>query len=333
MTGMNPVLKRADGVITIVKTTRGNTVAASRGSKVVIYAAIAGNFLIAVAKFAAGSVTGSSAMISEGVHSLVDTGNGMLLLFGIRQSQLPPTRNHPFGRGKELYFWTLVVAILIFAVGGGISIYEGIRHIQHPEPITDPIWNYIVLAFGIVVEGIAWTIALREFRRVKVTKSYIESIRLSKDPTTFTVLLEDSAALLGLVTAFAGVWVSHTYGIPAVDGLASVGIGLILAGVATFLAYECKGLLIGEGVDMETADSIRTAVNDDPDVVKLRRGLSMYLGPYDILLALDVEFVAERNADEVAIAIRRIEHRIRERHEEVRYVFVETQPHDAISGQ
>lgn len=299
---------------------------ASRGSKVVIYAAIAGNFAIAMAKFAAGAFTGSSAMISEGVHSLVDTGNGLLLLFGIRQSRLPADRDHPFGRGKELYFWTLIVAILIFAVGGGISIYEGLRHLQHPESISDPIWNYLVLGFGMVVEGIAWTIAFREFRRVKATESYLESIRLSKDPTTFTVLLEDSAAMLGLVTAFVGVWASHTYQVPAFDALASVGIGLILCGVATFLAYECKGLLIGESVDVATSKSIREAVTGDPAVRELRRALTMHLGPYDVLLALDVAFEPGLGAEDINVAIRRIEGRVRELHSEVRFVFVESQP-------
>lgn len=299
---------------------------ASRGSKTVIYAAIAGNFLIAVAKFIAGAVTGSSAMISEGVHSLVDTGNGLLILFGIRQSRLPPSPDHPFGRGKELYFWTFVVAILIFAVGGGISIYEGIRHIQHPEPITDPAWNYVVLGFAIIVEGIAWTIALREFRSVKGSDRYLESIRTSKDPTTFTVLLEDSAAMLGLLTALIGIYFAHTLGVPAIDGAASIGVGLILAGVAVFLAYESKSLLIGESVDVETSGSIREAVVDDPDVVKLRRALSMHLGPYDVLLALDVEFRQELSAEQVAVAIRRIEQRIREQHPQVRFVFVESQP-------
>lgn len=299
--------------------------AAATSSKLVIYAAIVGNLLIAMAKFAAATVTGSSAMISEGVHSLVDTGNGLLLLFGIRQSRLPADSQHPFGRGKELYFWTLIVAILIFAVGGGISIYEGIRHLQHPEPISDPFWNYIVLGFALVVEGIAWTIAFREFNRVRGDAGALAAIRNSKDPTTFTVLLEDSAAMLGLLAAFLGVYFAHELGIPALDGAASLVIGGILAGVAVFLAYECKGLLIGEGVDTETSKSIRAVINEDPAVAKLVKALSMHLGPYDVLLTVEIEFKSNLSAADVAVAIDRIDRRIRADHPEVRHIFLETQ--------
>jgi len=306
--------------------------ASASGSKLVIYAAIAGNLAIAIAKFAAAAFTGSSAMVSEGVHSLVDTGNGLLLLFGIRQSRLPADRQHPFGRGKELYFWTLIVAILIFAVGGGISIYEGIRHLQHPEPIKDPIWNYLVLGFAMVVEGIAWTIAFREFNRVRGNAGYLEAIRNSKDPTTFTVLLEDSAAMLGLVTAFIGIYAGHALGIPELDGAASLAIGLILAGVAVFLAYESKGLLIGEGVDTETHASIHAVINGDPAVARLVRALSMHLGPHDVLLTVEIEFRANLSAAEVAAAIERIDRRVREDHPEVKHVFLETQALAAIRG-
>lgn len=299
--------------------------ASAASSKIVIYAAIVGNLIIAMAKFAAATVTGSSAMISEGVHSLVDTGNGMLLLFGIRQSRLPADRQHPFGRGKELYFWTLIVAILIFAVGGGISIYEGIRHLQHPEPISDPFWNYLVLGFALVVEGIAWTIAFREFNRIRGTTGVLTAIRNSKDPTTFTVLLEDSAAMLGLLAAFLGVFFAHRLGIPELDGAASLVIGGILASVAVFLAYECKGLLIGEGVDTETSVSIRAMISGDPAVAKLVKALSMHLGPYNVLLTVEIEFKSKLSAAEVAAAINRIDSHIRADHPEVRHIFVEAQ--------
>lgn len=298
---------------------------AAGSSKPVIYAAIIGNLAIAVAKFVAATVTGSSAMFSEGVHSLVDTGNGLLLLLGIRQSRLPPDREHPFGRGKELYFWSLIVAILIFAVGGGISIYEGITHLQHTVPLTDPAWSYAVLAFAIVAEGIAWTIAFREFRRVKGSAGYLAAIRRSKDPTTYVVLLEDTAAMLGLIAAFVGIYLGHALGIPALDGIASLVIGAILAGVAIFLAHECKGLLIGEGVDAETLESIRAIVDGDPAVASLRRSLSMHLGPYDALLTMEIEFAPALAASEVAAAIDRLDRRIRETHSHIRYVFVEAQ--------
>lgn len=299
--------------------------ASASNSKLVIYAAIVGNLLIALAKFSAAAVTGSSAMISEGVHSLVDTGNGLLLIFGIRQSKLPADRQHPFGRGKELYFWTLIVAILIFAVGGGISIYEGIRHLQHPEPISDPFWNYLVLAFALVVEGAAWTIALREFNRVRGDSNVLAAIHNSKDPTTFTVLLEDSAAMLGLLAAFLGVFFAHRLGIPELDGAASLVIGGILAAVAIFLAYECKGLLIGEGVDTETSVHIRAVIEGDPAVARLVKALSMHLGPYNVLLTVEIEFRAKLSAADVAAAIERIDRRIRADHPEVRHIFLETQ--------
>ncbi len=298
---------------------------ASGSSKPVIYAAIAGNLAIAAAKFIAAFVTGSSAMVSEGVHSLVDTGNGVLILFGIRQSQRPPDREHPFGYGKELYFWTLIVAILIFAVGGGISIYEGIRHIQHPEPVSDPVWNYAVLGFALVAEGIAWTIALREFRRVKGKSRYIPAIRQSKDPTTYTVLLEDSAALLGLLTAFIGIYAGHSLGVPELDGVASIVIGVILAGVAIFLARESKGLLIGEGVSAKTSESIRAIVADDPSAARMVRGLSMYLGPREVLLTMEMEFHDDCTAAQVAAGIDRLDREIRALHPEIRYVFIEAQ--------
>ncbi|HEX7046097.1 MAG TPA: cation diffusion facilitator family transporter [Gammaproteobacteria bacterium] len=298
---------------------------AAGSSKPVIYAAILANLAIAVAKFAAAVVTGSSAMISEGVHSLVDTGNGVLLLFGIRQSNLPADSKYPFGRGKELYFWTLVVAILIFAVGGGISIYEGIKHLQHPEPITDPVWSYAVLGFAMVVEGIAWTLAFRQFRKVKGDAPYVAAMRRSKDPTTFTVLLEDTAAMLGLIAAFVGIYLGHTLGIPQLDGAASLVIGGILAGVAIFLAYECKSLLIGEGVDRETAASIRDVINADPSVARLVRALSLHMGPYNVLLTIEVEFTNGTSTTDLALAIERIDKAIRQRHPEVSHVFLEAQ--------
>jgi cation diffusion facilitator family transporter len=182
---------------------------ATGGSKTVIFAAMAGNLAIAVTKFAAAFLTHSSAMLSEGIHSLVDTGNGLLLLYGIRQSNLPPDDEHPFGHGKELYFWTLIVAVMIFALGGGISIYEGVVHIIRPTELNDPTINYIVLVLAFLFEGAAWSVALREFRKVKGDLGYLQAVRQSKDPTTFTVLFEDSAAMLGLITAFLGIYLGH----------------------------------------------------------------------------------------------------------------------------
>ena len=219
---------------------------AAHASKIVIYAALAGNLLIAVTKFVASLYTGSSAMLSEAIHSLVDSGNQGLLLYGIKKSQRPADDRHPFGYGMELYFWAFVVAILIFAVGAGVSIYEGVLKILEPHPIQNPMINYIVLGAAMVFEGAAWTLALKEFRATKGSKGWIATVRDSKDPTLFTVLFEDSAAMAGLIVALIGIWLSQALEMPWLDGAASVLIGCILAGTAALLAYECKGLLIGE---------------------------------------------------------------------------------------
>ncbi|MEE8078079.1 MAG: cation diffusion facilitator family transporter, partial [Pseudomonadales bacterium] len=227
------------------------------GSKKVIYAALAGNSLIALTKFIAASVTGSSAMLSEGIHSMVDTGNQVLLLHGLRRAQLPADRRFPFGHGKEVYFWSFVVAILIFAVGAGISIYEGIRHLINPSPITNPLLNYIVLGLAMIFEGAAWTFALIEFRKEKGRWGYLEAVQRGKDPTLFVVLFEDSAAMLGLVAAAAGIGLAQLTGIPYFDGSASILIGLILAATAIWLAYETQGLLIGESANEGVVDGIR----------------------------------------------------------------------------
>jgi cation diffusion facilitator family transporter len=212
-------------------------------SRKAIYAAIGANLAIAATKFTAAAFTGSSAMISEGIHSLVDTGNGGLLLLGIERSQQPADATHPFGYGKELYFWTLIVAIMIFAVGGGISAYEGLLHILNPRPIENPLWNYVVLGLAIVFEGLSFFVAFRAFQAAKGEEAFWRAIHTSKDPTTFTVLFEDAAALLGLIVALAGIYLAHEFDNPYFDGGASIVIGTILAAVAVLLAYETKGLL------------------------------------------------------------------------------------------
>lgn len=290
-----------------------------------IYAAIVGNFLIAVTKFVAAAASGSSAMLSEGVHSLVDTGNGGLLLLGLRRSRREPDAAHPYGYGKEVYFWTLVVAMLIFAGGGGVAVYEGIRHLRHPAELGDPTMSYVVLALAVLFEGFAWTVAYLEFGRLKGERGWWEAIRKEKDPTAFAVLLEDSAALVGLLVAGAGIWLSHRFGEARLDGAASVLIGLVLAGVAAVLAREARGLLVGESAEPKTVERIRRIAGADGAVEEVLRVLTMYVGPERMILNLDLRFRSELDAQGVARAVDRIEGRIREEIPAVRWIFVEAE--------
>ncbi|CAN0592258.1 unnamed protein product, partial [Ectocarpus sp. 12 AP-2014] len=244
-------------------------------SKKVIYAALIGNSLIAVCKFIAGGITGSSAMLSEAIHSVVDSFNQLLLLYGIKKSNKPPDDKHPFGYGMDLYFWTFVVAILIFAIGAGLSLYKGYVHILHPEPINSPYVNYVVLLLSMVFEGVAWTIAYREFNKERGETPWFKAIRRSKDPTIFTVLFEDTAAMMGLTIAFLGVAGSHLLGWHFMDGLASLGIGVVLAAVAILLAIESKGLLIGEGADPLIVQDLRAYLKDDNRIKQTNELLPM----------------------------------------------------------
>src|SRR6266478_765474 len=291
-------------------------------SKKAIYAAIGGNIGIAVTKFVAAAFTGSSAMLSEGIHSLVDTGNGGLLLLGIRMSRRPADANHPFGHGKELYFWSLVVAILIFALGGGMSVYEGVTHLTHPHA-SDPTWNYVVLGFAFFFEGGSSFFAYKAFRKEMRGQGIFETIRASKDPTTFTVLFEDTAALLGLIVAFLGIFLGHQLNNPYLDGVASIVIGAILAVVAVFLAYESKGLLIGEGVDPKTLASIRSIARNDPAVAEVRKSLTMHFSPNEVLLTLELGFKKHLTAEKIAAAVNRLEKKIRDQHPEIKHIFIE----------
>jgi cation diffusion facilitator family transporter len=291
----------------------------------VIVAALVGNLAIAVAKFTAAGITGSSAMLSEAIHSLVDTGNQWLLLYGIRRSRRPPDASHPFGYGMEIYFWTFVVAMLVFALGAGLSIYEGYRHILDPRPLANPAINYAVLGVAALFEAAAWRIAFKEFNRRRGHVGLLAAVLRSKDPTVFTVLFEDSAALLGLVVAGAGVFLSRALESPLLDGVASVLIGLILAGTAWLLAYESKGLLIGEAAHPETVRAIRRMLDDDERVVRLNEVLTMHLGPRDVLLNLSLDFRDDLSAGDVERFISEMEERIKENHPEVNRVFIEAQ--------
>ncbi|MEL6192595.1 MAG: cation diffusion facilitator family transporter [Bacteroidota bacterium] len=288
-----------------------------------IYAAIGANIAIAVSKFIAAGISGSSAMLSEGIHSLVDTGNGFLLLYGIKASKKAPDDDHPMGHGKELYFWSLIVAVLIFAIGGGMSLYEGIEHLKHPEPIGDPTLSYIVLVAAMIFEGFALFLAVKSFNKVRGRMPFWQAIKTSKDPAAFAVIFEDSAALLGLIVALLGVFLGHTFQEPLFDGIASVVIGVILAGIAILLAYESKALLIGESAEPEIRASVTKLVMADEAVHKMSPPLTMHFGPENVLLALDVEFKDEMTSDEIEESIRRLEQQIRESHGIVKRIFIE----------
>jgi cation diffusion facilitator family transporter len=278
---------------------------------IVILAAMGANLGIAVAKFVAAAMTGSSAMISEGIHSLVDTANEGLLLVGLRRSKQAPDVEHPFGYGKELYFWSFIVAIVIFGVGGGVAIYEGITHILDPSPLEDPLISYVVLGIAFVLEGGSWIIAYRAVAAATLPgASTLTAIRTTKDPSVVTVLLEDSAALAGLVVAGVGIFISHQLGDPRIDGLASMIIGLILAFVAIFLAGEARGLLVGERADPELIGRLREIAESDEEVMSVEDIRSMHMGPEHVVVTLKVR-LADRDSDRVAETIDRLESRLK----------------------
>jgi cation diffusion facilitator family transporter len=298
---------------------------AESSSKIVIYAALAGNVLVTVTKFSAAAFTGSSAMLSEAVHSVVDCGNQLLMLLGMHRAARPASVTHPFGHGLQLYFWTFVVAVLLFGVGAGVSIIEGISKIRAPHPVESPWANYVVIGLALLFEATSWTVAVREFRRDKGDRGWLDAVRLSKDPTVFTVLFEDTAAILGLVIALLGVYLTEALAMPVLDGVASVVIGLILAGTAGFLAWECQSLLTGEAAAPEVRSRIRQIVSEEPAVTRPNEILTMHFGPRDVLAALSLEFEQHQPAAEVEAAVSRIESKIKSSHPEVTRVFVEAQ--------
>jgi len=297
----------------------------SGSSKKVIYAALIGNTLIAITKFVAATMTGSSAMLSEGIHSLVDTGNQILLLYGMKRAARPADKQFPFGHGKEIYFWSFVVAIMIFAVGAGVSLYQGIHHIQHPQVIHNPMVNYIVLGLAMIFEGAAWYFALTEFTKAKGKWGYIEAVQRGKDPTIFVVLFEDSAAMLGLMVAFFGVWLSDTTGILYFDGIASVIIGFILGGTAVWLAYETKSLLIGEAANTRIVEGVRGLVQGSEGVERLNEVLTMHMGPDFILVNLSVDFQDTIVASDLESLIAGLDSTIKQEFPAVKRVFIEAE--------
>ncbi|HEX5387031.1 MAG TPA: cation diffusion facilitator family transporter [Gemmatimonadales bacterium] len=299
--------------------------AASSQSRTVIYAALIGNLLVAVTKAVAAAISGSSAMLSEAVHSFVDTGNEVLLLYGMHRAAEHADPEHPLGHGRELYFWSFIVALLIFALGAGISIYEGVNHIRHPEPITDPLVNYVVLALALLFEGTTWIIALRRFRAVKGSLGYYAAFRRSKDPPSFMVLFEDSAALAGIFLAAAGTFATVTLKAPVFDGIASILIGLVLGAVAILLARESKSLLIGERAGRGLSEAILRIAEAEPSVERVNGVLTVQLAPDQIVAALSIEFTDDVRVSELERRVTEIEHKVRAAHPEVVALFLKPQ--------
>ncbi|MBN9217995.1 MAG: cation transporter [Mesorhizobium sp.] len=295
------------------------------GSRTVIYAALAGNLAIALTKFAAAFFTGSSAMLSEGVHSLVDTGNGGLLLYGMHRAARPADRAHPLGHGRELYFWSFIVALLVFALGAGVSFYEGIVHIMAPEPVANVKVNYIVLGLSFLFEGSSWLVALKEFRREKGRQGWLQAVQSSKDPSVYTVLFEDSAALLGLIVAFAGILAAELLEMPELDGAASIGIALILGATAIFLARESKGLLIGEPASPEVQRKVLAIAQQDSAVQRANGVVTVHMGPEEIVTGLSIEFEDHLAAPEIEACVERLEARLKKEMPEITRLFVKPQ--------
>jgi cation diffusion facilitator family transporter len=296
-----------------------------------IYAALAANLFIAVIKFVAGGFSNSAAMISEGVHSLVDTVNQLLLLYGIRQSKRKADAIRPFGYGRELYFWSFIVSILIFGLGGGISIYQGYAHILRPKDLGDPTWNYVVLAASTFFEGASLLIAIREFDKVRDGLSWWQAIRQSKDPSSFMVLFEDGAAVCGLSMVALCMYLSHRLNAPYLDGVASLLVGLLLVGVSLVLARESRSLLMGEGISPVIQTKIIKTAESDPAVLKVQYVLSIYRAPEDVLLMLIIAFKPDLDTADINDAIVRIRETIK--HQFALMKFVVIQPEEFDDGR
>lgn len=293
-------------------------------SKIPIYSALAANLAIAVTKFVAAWITGSSAMISEGIHSLVDTINEVFLLLGISKSKKIADEKRPFGYGKELYFWAFIVSILIFGLGGGISFYEGITHLQHPSTLSNPFWNYIVLGIAFVFDGISFITALKEFNRQRGSLPFWLAVKRSKDPSTFVVLFEDAADLLGLIVAFLGVYLGHYFNNPYFDGIASVIIGIILTFISLLLARESRSLLMGESADKSILTKVVRIAEADKSVLKVATPpLSMYLAPEEIILVLKTVFQPNLTSAQITEAIERIKDEIQRNCPTISRIFIE----------
>jgi cation diffusion facilitator family transporter len=288
-----------------------------------IYAALLANLLIAITKFIAGGISNSASMVAEGIHSLVDTVNQVLLLLGLKLSKKKPDKYHPLGYGKELYFWSFVVSILIFGLGGGISVYQGIIHIIHPEKLGDPFWSYAVLLLSVIFEGSSLIIAAKEFNKLRDGQTWWDAIIRSKDPSTFLVLFEDSAAVVGLCIVAICLWLSHHLNKPFIDGIASLLVGLILIVVSLFLARESRSLLMGEGIKKDTKKRIKEIVETDSSALKLMHLMSTYQSPDEILVMLIVAFKPSLNTADINESIDRIREQIKAEFGRIKFLIIQ----------
>ena len=289
----------------------------------VIITALISNLVIAVSKFVAAAITGSSAMLAEALHSMVDTGNSLMLWWGVRRSRRPPHASHPFGHGKELYFWSFVVAVSMFSVGGVVSVYQGVGRILRPEEPKDLIWNYVVMAVALVSTLYSLRVAMREKDSRASRTSIMDFIRRSKDPTVFTVIVEEVSDVAGVLIASAAIFLSHVLHQPAIDGVGGVAIGLGMIAVSAVLANESRELLIGEGADRDQVAQIRQIVEQDPGVKEVGQLLTMHLGPREILLNIEIQFKPQGSLHRLEQTIERIESHIREKNKSVRHIFLE----------
>jgi cation diffusion facilitator family transporter len=294
-------------------------------SGAVVWTALAMNLVIAVTKGIAAAITGSSAMLSECVHSFVDTSNEVLLLYGAHRARRPPDDDHPFGHGRELYFWSFVVALTIFALGAGVAIVKGVLQLLSPEPVENPLVNYAVLAAAFVFDGASWLISLRRFVASSGSLGFWEAFRRSKDPATFIVLFEDSAALVGILIAAAGIFIATHFGRSEADGIASILIGIVLACVSLLLARESKSLLIGEPASRTLAASIRRIAGSVTPRARVNGLVTTQLSPNQIIVALSLEFDDDETATDIEAHVVDIERRLREAHAEIVAVFIKPQ--------
>ncbi len=290
-----------------------------------VVAALAANVVIAAAKFVAAWLTGSSAMLSEAVHSCVDSGNELLLMVGLHKARRPADEEHPFGYGMEIYFWAFLVAVMIFGAGAGVSLIEGVQGVLHPHPVEDPLVSFVVLGVAALAEGTSWVITVRAFNRTRRGRGWLRAVQRSKDPSVFAVLFEDTAALLGLAAAALGIGLSELLHQPIWDGVGSIVIAAILIVAAALLARECHGLLTGEAASPELRRRVAEVATRQPGVRSLGELATLHFGPDAVLVTLSLDFEDALSAGEVEAAVSGIERQLKSEHPEISRVFVEAQ--------